>query len=293
MRAAGNRKFVKHRSFSQTAGALPFANRGRQSGRRLGLHLLGLSVTVALLAYLGPFGTWTSLGLGERLVFWGVSVGANWLIAPFVSRAAIRVFSRKRWPSWAGVALAGLVSALPGTGAVWLMVAAYLDFRPAGIELAGLYAKVAVFHLIIGCLVFYLIEQRLRGREARGAVPAPPAGGPHAAPDPAPHAAPAAPLLARLPARSRGELLHLRMQDHYVEVHTAGGMDMLLLRFRDALREVEGLDGMQVHRSHWVARAAVAAVERRSGRVNLRLVNGSRIPVSRSFVPALKAQGWL
>ena len=84
------------------------------------------------------------------------------------------------------------------------------------------------------------------------------------------------------------------MQDHYVEVHTAAGTEMLLLRFRDALREVEDVNGLRVHRSHWVARAAIVGVERgRGGRVALRLVNGSRIPVSRSFAPALKAQGWI
>ena len=83
------------------------------------------------------------------------------------------------------------------------------------------------------------------------------------------------------------------MQDHYVEVHTEEGSDLLLLRFRDALRELDGLDGAQVHRSHWVARAAVAGVERRSGRIALRLVNGNRVPVSRSFAPALRDRGWL
>ena len=103
---------------------------------------------------------------------------------------------------------------------------------------------------------------------------------------PASPPAPEAPLLARLPARSRAELLHLRMQDHYVEVHTTAGSEMLLLRFRDALREVEGIDGLQVHRSHWVARAAVVGVERqRGGRIALRLVNGAKVPVSRSFAP--------
>ena len=100
-------------------------------------------------------------------------------------------------------------------------------------------------------------------------------------------------LLSRLPAPKRGELLHLRMQDHYVEVHTDKGMEMLLLRFRDALQEVEGVDGMQVHRSHWVARAAVEKVQRREGRVVLRLVNGVQVPVSRSFMPALRARGWI
>ena len=99
--------------------------------------------------------------------------------------------------------------------------------------------------------------------------------------------------MARLSERARGEPLHLRMQDHYIEVHTSRGMEMVLLRFRDALQEVEGVDGMQVHRSHWVARAAVDGVERRAGRVTLRLVNGTRVPVSRSFAPALRARGWI
>ena len=105
--------------------------------------------------------------------------------------------------------------------------------------------------------------------------------------------APEAALLARLSERSRGELLHLRMQDHYVEVHTAAGRELLLLRFRDALREVESVNGLQVHRSHWVARKAVAGVERRGGRIALRLVNGSRVPVSRSFAPELRSRGWI
>ena len=80
-----------------------------------------------------------------------------------------------------------------------------------------------------------------------------------------PQAAPEAALLARLSARSRAKLLHLHMQDHYVEVNTAAGSELLLLRFRDALREVEDVNGLQVHRSHWVARDAIAGVERRGG----------------------------
>ena len=102
-----------------------------------------------------------------------------------------------------------------------------------------------------------------------------------------------APFLERIPERLGRNLLHLHMQDHYVEVHTEEGSDLLLLRFRDAIRELDGLDGAQVHRSHWVARAAVAGVERRNGRIALRLVNGNRVPVSRSFAPALRDRGWL
>ena len=299
---------MNHKVFSRATGRAPFTIRQWRIGRRAGFHLLGFLFAVALLAYLGPFGTWASLGISDRLVFWTVAVGVNWLCAYIVFNVMFRAFFSRKWPSWAGVVLAGLIAAVPGTGAVWLVVAGYLDYRPSDLsEVFGLYTQVAVLQLMIGALVFYLVERSMRQREATAESPSPggrhesAASGEHASgvAEAAPQAgepgaaAPAATLLARLSARSRGELLHLRMQDHYVEVHTAKGMEMLLLRFRDALREVEGADGMQVHRSHWVARAAVDGVERREGRVTLRLVNGSRVPVSRSFAPALKARGWI
>ena len=87
--------------------------------------------------------------------------------------------------------------------------------------------------------------------------------------------------------------MRLRMKDHYVEAHTELGHALILMRFRDALRNVQNMDGMQVHRSHWVARRAVAGVRQTQGRTELRLRGGERVPVSRSYIPALRAAGWL
>ena len=267
-----------------------FAIREWPSAKRLCLHVFWFLVTVALLAYLGPFGTWAYLTATDRLLFWATTVGVNWLVSYIVFGVTIRSFRSRKWPTWIGLVLAALVTALPGTGTVWLVVAAYLDYRPSDIPgVIELYLQGFVLHLIIGSLVFHLIERVLRQRDGSGRSSLPDE---RAAP--VSQAVPEAALLARLSERSRAELLHLRMQDHYVEVHTAAGSELLLLRFRDALREVEDVNGLQVHRSHWVARDAVARVERRGGgRVVLRLVNGSRVPVSRSFAPVLKAQGWI
>ena len=263
-----------------------FAIREWPGTKRACLHVFSFLVTVALLVYLGPFGTWDSLSAFDRLLFWTTAVGANWLAGHIVFRLTIRTFRTRGWPVWAGLVIAGLVTALPGTGTVWLVVAIYLDYQPADVSgVIRLYTQVFVLHLTIGSLVFHLVEKALRQRETDTES---------SSPDERMDTAPEAALLARLSARSRAELLHLRMQDHYVEVHTAAGSELLLLRFRDALREVEKVNGLQVHRSHWVARGAVAGVERRGGgRIILRLVNGNRVPVSRSFAPALKAQGWI
>ena len=290
VRTTGNLKFVKHRFFSRAINGARFAIREWPGARRIYLHVFSFLVTVALLVYLGPFGTWDSLSVSDRLLFWTVTVGTNWLIGYVVFSVTIRAFQTRGWPVWTGLVLAGLVTALPGTSTVWLVVAIYLDYQPSDVSgLVRLYAQVFVLHLIIGSLTFHLTDKALRQRDAdvEPSLPGERAGA-------ASRATPETALLARLSVRSRAELLHLRMQDHYVEVHTTAGRELLLLRFRDALREVANVNGLQVHRSHWVARDAVAGVERRGdGRIILRLVNGSKVPVSRSFAPILKAQGWI
>jgi DNA-binding LytR/AlgR family response regulator len=48
-----------------------------------------------------------------------------------------------------------------------------------------------------------------------------------------------------------------------------------------------------VHRSYWVARRAAAMVERDRQRTGLVPTNGEKIPVSRTYLPALRAAGWL
>lgn len=252
---------------------------------RLRYQFLGLAAAVAVLAWLGPFDTWGRLSLPDRVAFWTLATSVNWLFGLVLGSAAGLAFERRGILAWAAAVGGGsAVAAVPGTAVVWLLVAAFMDHRMTGFaEIASLYSQVIVIHLVLNALVTWLIYEKKRGPDAVSESVSP-----HPAAED-----PSVPFLARLPERLGRNLLHLHMQDHYVEVHTDEGSDLLLLRFRDALRELDGLEGAQVHRSHWVARAAVAGVERRSGRIALRLVNGNRVPVSRSFAPALRDRGWL
>ena len=251
----------------------------------LGYQVLGLAAAVAVLAWLGPFDTWGRLSLPDRVAFWTLATSVNWIFGLVLGAAAGLAFDRRGMFAWAAAVVGGsAVAAVPGTAVVWLLVATYMDHRMTGVAaIASLYSQVIVIHLVLNALVTWLIYDKKRGSGAvSGSVSPRPAAEDRSVP-----------FLARLPERLGRNLLHLHMQDHYVEVHTDEGSDLLLLRFRDAIRELDGLDGAQVHRSHWVARAAVAGVERRSGRIALRLVNGNRVPVSRSFAPALRDRGWL
>jgi hypothetical protein len=101
-------------------------------------------------------------------------------------------------------------------------------------------------------------------------------------------------FLERLPARLRGaELWAVESEDHYLRLHTSQGQDLILLRLADAVAELDGIEGMQVHRSWWVARAAIAEARRGDGRATLTLKDGSEVPVSRTYAKALRARGWI
>jgi DNA-binding LytR/AlgR family response regulator len=74
------------------------------------------------------------------------------------------------------------------------------------------------------------------------------------------------------------------MQDHYVEVTTSRGSAMVLIRFSDAVGELAGYPGAQVHRSHWVASGQAKRLLRDKDRRMIELVDGRRLPVSRPYL---------
>ncbi len=113
----------------------------------------------------------------------------------------------------------------------------------------------------------------------------------------APAAASASPsrprFLERLPFRLQdAELYAVEAEDHYLRARTSKGSELILMRFSDALAEIEGIEGAQSHRSWWVAKAGIADV-RRSGRAVLVLKDGAEAPVSRTHAKALRGLGWL
>lgn len=107
-------------------------------------------------------------------------------------------------------------------------------------------------------------------------------------------AGPVETFLSRLPLKFRQAELHaVSSEDHYLRVHTSLGEELILMRLADAIRELEGGGGLQVHRSWWVAKAAVRDVKRQGGKVSLVLPSGKEAPVSRTFAADAKAAGFV
>lgn len=98
----------------------------------------------------------------------------------------------------------------------------------------------------------------------------------------------------RLSARRRGaRLLAVEAHDHYVRAHTDAGVELLALRFADAMSELVGAHGFQVHRSWWVSASAIRAARWRRASGDVELEGGLTVPVSRSGAPLLREAGWI
>ncbi|MDP7381735.1 MAG: LytTR family DNA-binding domain-containing protein [Alphaproteobacteria bacterium] len=97
-------------------------------------------------------------------------------------------------------------------------------------------------------------------------------------------------FFACVPPHNGSDLLHLRMRDHYIEVTTATGRDLVLMRFTDALASLPASLGGRVHRTHWVAWSHVAALIRHRGRLAIHSDNGGEVSVSRGYAKAFKAR---
>jgi DNA-binding LytR/AlgR family response regulator len=99
-------------------------------------------------------------------------------------------------------------------------------------------------------------------------------------------------FLDRLPVKFRTAELHaISSEDHYLRVHTSLGEELILMRLADAVRELSGADGLQVHRSWWVAKSGVTEEKRVDGRSLLVLPSGTEVPVSRSYRNKAKDAG--
>lgn len=83
-----------------------------------------------------------------------------------------------------------------------------------------------------------------------------------------------------IPGALRGAILSVSAQDHYVLITTCKGTHLHRMALSEALTKLPDDNGIQVHRSHWVANKAVRKLERSGSRNFVVLNNGDKIPVS-------------
>lgn len=282
-------------------------------------HPLVLRIMIAggtslILAIIGPFGTFTALDLGPRLLYWTAAVGTGYALFEGLLTLAAAFAPRRLLPATLAGAL--LLAAALQTGVVIWLEQEIAGRPPAAAGgVLHLYLYVLILGVVIAALPVWLrfraakttalraspeqhtLRDRPTERPSATAltpeVPPETRAGPVTASSMTPSPAPA--FFRRIPARLAGStLLALEMEDHYLRLHTSTGSDLILMRMRDAVEELAGVDGLLVHRSFWVAAQAVTRFERdANGKITLVLCNGLRVPVSRARNGDLRTAGWL
>jgi hypothetical protein len=257
--------------------------------RTIPYHLPWVMGIAVVMAVTGPFGTYETMGLGKRLLYFTITGVLSWALVIGFIVALRRIEAFNRWPVVARMALAGILAAVPMTAAI-MIVHSWVVWPLPWRAFPYIFPQTAFLAVVISILVGLFVERRLhaeadseRARVAESLAASPAPGVEPVAPD----------FFRRVPPALGRDLLALEMEDHYLRIHTALGSDLILLRLRDALAELGPSRGRQVHRSWWVAGDAIASVERNAGRAVLVLRNGLRVPVSKTFREQVKEAGWL
>lgn len=248
----------------------------RNALRALGLPpegLIAAGLVSVGIAIVGPYDS-RALSFVARLVYWSGMILASFIIWGVTFKALSSHRRTARW-SWVIRVLAtNLVMALSGAGLTVLIRTGFGMGLPPGSVASQILAIFIPFFLIASVVVtpiLALVFWKLRKAQASG--------------KPAPDNSP---FLRRIPDGIRGELLFLKAEDHYLRVVTDRGEDLILFRFKDALDELRGIEGLQVHRSYWVSASAVARLTRAGRDVQLELKTGQTVPVSRRFTAKVR-----
>ncbi|QNM83860.1 LytTR family transcriptional regulator [Sphingomonas sabuli] len=250
---------------------MPVTHRQRLQQLRWQPFAAALAVGLAL-GFAGPFGSNPAYPTVTRYAFWlGLTA------AGAVAAVAAGALLPPGWPRTRALRIAAvaLLSAIPMT----FVVAWTITFlRPGRVfaphQLPSLFAAVAVIQLLIAYVL---------------AITTPSAVGRAAPEQTAPAKFPAA-LLRKLPPAIGTDVIALETEDHYLRIRTPAGSALVLMRMSDAVAMIDSRLGMQVHRRWWVAYGAVDAMSSVNQRLIVRLVDGTQVPVGRTFAAAARAR---
>lgn len=236
---------------------------------------------VCLFTITGPFGTLERMALVPRFGYWLVLHTTTWAIAILCIVVSDILLSRRVESLLVRILLGGLAACGPIGFAVSLIRVSVFGGSLSWANIAGNIADALPLTLVFCVLTWMTMSREMAAVTAQAVKTADISGETLQQTTP--------PLLDRLKPETRGTILRLSAEDHYTLVETSRGRALVLVRFADALKELGGADGMQVHRSHWVARKHVAGIKRENGKMLVVLNDGSLLPVSRTHAGPVRA----
>ena len=254
------------------------------------------AIVVAVIA--GPFGTLEAMGLGTRVVFWIIVLSVSVCLGYLVREFAMATVGPSR-PGLTDLAAVGLLTVIfaPFVWGLIRFIGVSGDRAPPTL------AEIFFYVFVVAGAVFVVrrltpgIESQTYRFMPRKLMPQSSARATDTAEraaDDQIYSGPSPRLWRRLPPSARSAVLRISARDHHVDVVTKTATTSLRMRLKDAIDEMEPVEGYCTHRSHWVARRAIVRVGREGPqKIYVELTNGDRVPISRTYRPALEEAGIL
>lgn len=226
-----------------------------------------ITAGVASICFLsGPFGTFDALPSGFRLIYWT-------LIALITGGLAVWIHSLIRTQNWTSIPKISSVSVVFGlmvVGVVFIISQSLLG----PIQRYPGHLEIFIYSFPSATIIFFvsvlLDRSRAKSPELTNGK----------RPD----------LIGRLTKHPNAQrILTLCAQDHYVEVTTELGSELCLIRLVDAIAEAAPEEGIQIHRSHWVAKSVIEKFVKKGSLSQVRLIDGKLLAVSQSRIAELEA----
>lgn len=225
--------------------------------------LLVVGPAIVGFTVLGPFATYLEIAPLPRLLYWTLELLGIGFFMHLVIWPLLHVQALVTWPRPLLVLIGSAIAALPGSAIIYMLEAVFRGMNLQSVGTISLWAMVTLVGWMIASVEF-APEIFGSNRLLPNKSPAP------------------------LPPPLQGHLISLSHQDHYVEITSKKGSELVRMRFLDALGALAGHPGARIHRSHWIAGPALVSVDRSGHRYVANLVDGRTLPISRPYLRAAR-----
>jgi len=226
-------------------------------------------LVLAVFVLSGPFGTFAEMSLLQRTIYWTPQAVLGLIVAGTSCEVAYHLFpTAKR-------SMHGLMSAL-----LFALMFAPLDYLITRSQVLGAPDFIMPFWQVLMtnfafAMILAIWVMVNETPYAVGEVQEKPR------------------LYARLPRDAKGKIMHITVSDHYkVVTMEDGSQHRMLLRFSDAVMEMDETIGCCTHRSHWVATEFVKEGKRLGNKEFVGLASGADVPVSKTYRENLVSAGY-
>ena len=217
-----------------------------------------------ILTFMGPFGTYESMEFPKRFIYWSMlMIGVGFFMHVSITTSLITPYLG-RLPKIARVAVGAVTGGLPGAVVVIFVSEVIAPMTITLTRIGSIWMQVSFISFVIG-IVEYMDWGLSKSNTPQAIV---------------------TPFHKRLSVSETADIISFSMQDHYVEVMTTLGSEMVLIRMSDAIGEIAGIAGERIHRSHWVAKTHLVDIEKDKARHLAVLTDGRKLPISNTYLPA-------